>query len=159
MNDRLGDLPAWASDSDGDFGPSPAGGDGGGDVEMGETPKQPTYMKQFFQEAEAIKSEIEAIKKATKAIADISDHALQAMSTEEENELSRKLRTLVDHTNKKAKQTKNLLGSLKEETKILCASKKIKQSDVRYVVTWFYAGQISQTCALPCLAIYEMSTH
>lgn len=130
MNDRLGDLPTWAAgDSDDED-------DNGGDVEMGDMgggSAQPKHMEHFFREVESIKSDIEAIKRATKSIGDINDQALQATTTEQENELSRKLRPLVDKTNKQAKRTKTLLGLLKEETKKLQDENNIKQSDLRYV--------------------------
>lgn len=128
MNDRLGDLPTWAADSDDEDEPTK-----GGDIEMGEASKQPKHMDHFFREVESIKSDIEAITKATRSIGHINDRALQATTTEEENELSRKLRPLVDQTNKKAKSTKTLLGLLKEETQKLQENKQIKQSDLRYV--------------------------
>jgi len=88
-------------------------------------------MEHFFREVESIKVDIEAVTSATKAIGDINEHALQATTTEEENELSRKLRPLVDETNKRAKRTKTLLGLLKEETKKLQGEGKVKQSDLR----------------------------
>jgi len=134
MNDRLGDLPAWAMESD-DEGEENNGNNNaapnkqGGDIEMG----QPKHMEHFFREVESIKVDIEAVTSATKAIGDINEHALQATTTEEENELSRKLRPLVDETNKRAKRTKTLLGLLKEETKKLQGEGKVKQSDLRYV--------------------------
>lgn len=129
MNDRLGDLPKWAQDdSDSE----------NGDVEMQkqqQQSKQPTHMEHFFREVESIKDDIEAVKKATTKIGKINEQALAATTTEEENELSRQLRPLVDKTNKQAKRTKNLLGLLKEETEKLKEEKKIKQSDMRYVFT------------------------
>jgi hypothetical protein len=137
MNNRLGDLPSWAVDDDNDsqnsgFENEPTHANNGGDVEMGSTaPKQAKHMEHFFREVESIKEDIEAVKQATKGIADINEAALQATTTEEENELSRKMRPLVDKTNKRAKRTKDLLGLLKEETKKLQAENNIKQSDLR----------------------------
>jgi hypothetical protein len=134
MNDRLGDLPAWADDDEPEaFG---GGGGGGGDVEMGKTggggeSSQPKHMEHFFREVETIKDDIEAVKKATRSIGDINESALQATTTEEENELSKRLRPLVDQTNKRAKRTKTMLGLLKEETKKLQTENEIKQSDLR----------------------------
>lgn len=125
MNDRLGDLgsPSWADEDD-----SP------GDVEMGEqAPKQPRHMEYFFKEVESIKDDIESVKKATRAIGDINEQALQATTTDEENELSRQLRPLVDDTNKRAKRTKTLLGLLKEENQKLTNDGEAKASDLRYV--------------------------
>lgn len=133
MNDRLGDLPAWAMEDDTfeNEAPMDGGNKKGGDIEMAEPPKQPAHMEHFFREVESIKDDIEAVKRATKAIGDINEAALQATTTEEENELSRKLRPVVDETNKRAKRTKTLLGLLKEETKKLQDENKIKQSDLR----------------------------
>jgi len=139
MNDRLGDLPAWAMENEGedtfdDEGPHeqalPIGK--GGDVEMGEAPKQPKHMEYFFREVDSIKDDIEAVKSATRSIGGFNEAVMQATTTEEENEVSRKVRPLVDETNKRAKRTKNLIGLLKEETKQLEDESKIKQSDLRY---------------------------
>lgn len=139
MNDRLGDLPAWAVDSDEEV-ESPANGKKGGDIEMGEsTPTQPKHMEHFFREVESIKADIEAVQKATKKVGDINERALQATTTEEENVLSNQLRPLVNETNKRAKRTKTLLGLLKEENKKL--EKTIKPSDLRYVER----GHVSMT--------------
>mmetsp|Transcript_4032 Transcript_4032/g.5297 ORF Transcript_4032/g.5297 Transcript_4032/m.5297 type:complete len:317 (-) Transcript_4032:243-1193(-) len=139
MNDRLGDVPAWAMEdaqSHTSFEDEQAkpGGKKGGDVEMGnmeQKPQQAKHMEHFFREVESIKDDIEGVKKSTKAIGDINEAAIQATTTEEENELSRKLRPLVDQTNKRAKRTKTLLGLLKEETKKLQDEGTIKQSDLR----------------------------
>jgi Syntaxin len=125
MNDRLGDL-GWANESDdGDNNQQ------GGDVEMAD--KQPKHMEHFFREVETIKEDIEAVKRGTLKIASINEQALQATTTEEENELSNRLRPLVDDTNKRAKRTKNMLGLLKEENKKLKDEGKAKGSDLRCV--------------------------
>jgi t-SNARE complex subunit (syntaxin) len=127
MNDRLGDLGAvsnWADDDDST-----------GDIEMGEQPKQgpkqPRHMEQFFTEVESIKNDIEAVKQATRSIGEINEQALQATTTEQENELSRQLRPLVDDTNKRAKRTKTMLGLLKEDNQSLQSSGEAKASDLR----------------------------
>ena len=129
MNDRLGDLGAWAGDDDEDD--DQFDNEAGGDVEMAKTPQQPSYMDHFFNEVESIKEDIEHVKRATRKIGDINEEALQATTTEKENELSNKLRPLVDATNNRAKRTKNLLGLLKEETKKLETEGKINSSDLR----------------------------
>ena len=137
MNDRLGDLGSaahWATDID---------DDDGGDVEMGEQParnqnnttnKQPRHMKQFFEEVDKIKNSIEYIKNSTRTIGEINEQALQATTTEQENELSRQLRPLVDETNKRAKATKDLLGLLKQDNESLQQTGEGKPSDLRYVI-------------------------
>lgn len=129
MNDRLGDLGSDANWADSDDGMAPGGG--GGDVEMGATDKQPKHMLEFFKHVESIKDDIEKVKKATKAIGEINEAALHATTTDEENELSNRLRPLVDETNKKAKQTKTVLGWLKDENKKLKDDGTGKVSDLR----------------------------
>jgi t-SNARE complex subunit (syntaxin) len=126
MNDRLGDLGGGAGDDDDDDDHYE-----GGDVEMQKTPQQPTYMDHFYKEVDSIKESIEQVKKATRKISDINEEALQATTTEKENELSNKLRPLVEATNGRAKRTKNLLGLLKEETKKLESEGKMNSSDFR----------------------------
>lgn len=138
MNDRLGDLPAWAMEDDAsEFEEErPAGKKGrkkgGGDIEMGKQgPSQPKHMETFFRHVDAVKLDIEAVQKAAKKIGEINEATMQATTTEEENKLSQKMRPLVDKTNKQAKRTKDTLGLLKEETKKLQADGNIKQSDLR----------------------------
>lgn len=129
MNDRLGDLPAWAQDSDSEE----------DDVEQQRattsSQQQPKHMEHFFREVESIKADIEAVKRATKSIGETNEAVLQATTTEDENKLSGKLRPLIDKTNNQAKRTKNLLGLLKEETQKLKDEGKIKQSDLRCAPT------------------------
>jgi t-SNARE complex subunit (syntaxin) len=128
MNDRLGDLGGgaaqWADEDD---------AAGGGDIEMGGTSVQPKHMEHFFREVESIKADIEQVKKATNVIGEINETALHATTTEEENELSNRLRPLVDQTNKRAKRTKTMLGLLKEESKKLKDDGTGKASDLRCV--------------------------
>lgn len=144
MNDLMGEIPKWAAtaphddDSGGDHyhdemnWSKGASGGGGGDIEMAQTPpQQPKYMETFFKEVEEIKKDIDAVKTASQKIMDIHEEALQATTTEKENELSRKLQPLVNQTNQRAKRTKNLLSLLKEETKKLKDAGDIKQSDLR----------------------------
>lgn len=123
MNDRLGDLGGadWAADSSDD--------DMGGDVEMAVA--NDSHMDHFFREVETMKQDIEAVTTATRQIGKINEQALAATSTEEENELSNRLRPLVEQTNKRAKRTKTMLGLLKEENKKLKDDGKAKGSDLR----------------------------
>ena len=100
---------------------------------MGEATKQPKHMEHFFREVESIKQDIEAVQKASKQISEFNEAALQATTTEDENSISRKLRPLVDETNKRAKRTKTLIGLLKEENKKLLDEGKAKPTDLRYV--------------------------
>ena len=140
MNDRLGDLPAWAleeaQNEPREFTDErPLGKKGrrsdDGDIEMGRPSSQPKHMETFFRHVDAVKLDIEAVQKATKRIGEINEATMQATTTEEENKLSQKMRPLVDKTNKQAKRTKETLGLLKEETKKLQSEDAIKQSDLR----------------------------
>jgi hypothetical protein len=142
MNNRLGDIPKWAQDDsdDEDDVPNPtSSSEKGGDVEMGQM--QPKFMDNFFREVDSIKADIDSVGLATKTIGDINEKSLQATTTEEENDLSKRLRPLIDSTNKRAKRTKTLLGLLKEETVKLKAEENINQSDLRYVRS--FVGSLS----------------
>jgi syntaxin 1B/2/3 len=128
MNDRLGDLGNFDGDDEEEISEF----ENENDEEMQKPPpQQSTFMDHFFNEVESIKEDIEHVKKATRKIGDINEEALQATTTDKENELSKKLRPLVDQTNNRARRTKNLLGLLKEETKKLETEGKINQSDLR----------------------------
>jgi hypothetical protein len=127
MNDRLGDL-GWDDADDEAFENEP---EKKADVEAAHEPRQPRHMEHFFREVEGIKDDIEAVKAATRVIGEINDEAIRATTSEEETELSNRLRPLIDGTNKRAKRTKTMLSLLKEETKKLTDEEKIKQSDLR----------------------------
>jgi hypothetical protein len=129
MNNRLGDLPDWAHDGGEDDG-------GGGDIEMGkpiEKKKDDIEKAIFFQAVEQIKNEIDSIIQATNSIEKINEQALQATTTEKEQELSKRLKKVLDGTNKQAKAAKNLLGELKIENEKLKDSGAVTGSDLRYV--------------------------
>jgi hypothetical protein len=138
MNDRLGDIGALADEDateNEDF-ENEAGGGGArvrGDIEMPECARQPTHMDHFFREVETIKDDIEFIKNAARLILEYSETAIQATTSEEETEISRQVRPLIDGTNKRAKRSKTLLGLLKEESQKLKNNGKINSSDLRYV--------------------------
>lgn len=127
MNNRLGDLPDWAHDGGEDDG-------GGGDIEMGkpiEKKKDDIEKAIFFQAVEQIKNEIDSIIQATNSIEKINEQALQATTTEKEQELSKRLKKVLDGTNKQAKAAKNLLGELKIENEKLKDSGAVTGSDLR----------------------------
>jgi hypothetical protein len=133
MNNRLGDLPAWAmedsDDSDDDV-PKPT--KNGGDIEMQEQKDNHNhYMENFFREVDSIKADIDAVSQASKDIAKINEASMRATTTAEEQKLSKKLKPLIETTNKRAKRTKNLLGLLKEETEKLKADGTLNSSDIR----------------------------
>lgn len=130
MNSLLGNIPAWAMDpSDSDS----SEGEVVGDIEKGK-PK-PTLMEHFFREVDKIKADIDAVFDATKQINKINEQAMQATTSKEESKLSKKLKSLIDSTNTRAKQTKTLLGLLKQETEQLEGGNKLSDPDLRCVAT------------------------
>mgnify|MGYP001176961801 CR=1 FL=1 len=130
MNNRLGEFPAWTGGDSDEEDDIPNLESSGGDVEMQEQSK-PQYMEEFFREVDSIKADIDAVSVAAKDIAKINEQSMRATTTSEENKLSKKLKPLIDSTNKRAKRTKTLLGLLKEETDKLKAEEKLNASDVR----------------------------
>lgn len=143
MNNRLGDIPKWAledSDDDDDAANGdddhniPKNNESGGDIEMQQqqpNSKTTDYMEDFFRHVDSIKADIDAVTKASKDIAKISEQSMRATTTAEENKLSKKLKPLIDSTNKRAKGCKNLLGLLKEDTTSLKGQGKLNVSDIR----------------------------
>jgi len=130
MNNRLGDLPAWANDPDEDE--EAENGDAENDIEKGEQKtKQDIDKEIFFAAVDQIKSHISQVKKATEDIEKISEQAQKATTTEKEQELSKNLRRVIDSTNKQAKGAKNLLGDLKHEDETLKNNHEISDSDLR----------------------------
>jgi len=120
-------LPDWAHDGGEDDG-------GGGDIEMGkpiEKKKDDIEKAIFFQAVEQIKNEIDSIIQATNSIEKINEQAPQATTTEKEQELSKRLKKVLDGTNKQAKAAKNLLGELKIENEKLKDSGAVTGSDLR----------------------------
>ncbi len=96
-----------------------------------EAPSQPEHMKQFFNDVEAIKSDISAVTDATEQIITLKDKAVLATSETEETQISATIRSLVEGTNDRAKKCKNLLGLLKEENANLKKEGKAKPTDLR----------------------------
>lgn len=129
MNNRLGDLPAWAADPEED-----EVDDEDDDIEKGKTQEQPVDVNKdiFFTAVEQIKGEIAQVQSATASIERINEHAQKATTTEKEKELSKQLRAVIDKTNRQAKQAKNLLGDLKEENGKLKEAGAVTNSDLRY---------------------------
>jgi hypothetical protein len=124
MNNLLGTIPKWAQED--------SSSDGGGD-DVEAPNKQPTtdYMEDFFRHVDSIKEDIDAVGKATKDIAIISEQSMIATTTADELKLSKKLKPLIDVTNQRAKKSKNMLGLLKEDTASLKAAGKLNASDIR----------------------------
>mmetsp|Transcript_1849 Transcript_1849/g.4100 ORF Transcript_1849/g.4100 Transcript_1849/m.4100 type:complete len:315 (-) Transcript_1849:3208-4152(-) len=139
MNNLMGDIPAWAadSDSDSDGGKNDGSKDnsnkkGGGDIEMQEpNDNNSQYMASFFKEVDRINADIKAVSKASKDIDIINEQSMQATTTTEEQSLSKKLSPLVASTNKLAKEAKKLLELLKQETEELKKEGKLNASNVR----------------------------
>lgn len=132
MNNLLGDIPQWAIDAADDSSQDEVVGD----VEQGKTKKKKlTMMNHFFNEVDGIKADIEAVAEASKEIGRINEQAMLARTTKEEDKLSKKLKSVINTINKRAKQTKTMLGLLKEETGKLEKAKNTNSSDIRWVPT------------------------
>ena len=93
MNDRMGDVPMWAIESDDEeeenAAAAPPGKSSGGDIEMGKVEEQPSHMTHFFNEIDSVKADIEFIKRATAKITKLSEEAIHATTTEKEQALAR----------------------------------------------------------------------
>lgn len=125
----MNEIPAWAMDDDSDD--DDADGDEG-DLEQGQKQQQQKYMEDFFREVDSIKADIDAITKASKDISTINEQSMRATTTAEEQKLSKKLKPLIEATNKRARRTKNLLKLLKEETeKLQKEGNVLNPSDIR----------------------------
>lgn len=74
------------------------------------------FMQEFFGDVEIVKANIMALKDATRKISDINESALQATTTDREQDLSNELDPLIKSTNKKAAVAKQLLQRLREDT-------------------------------------------
>lgn len=98
--------------------------------ELVETPTI-NYMDHFFREMDNIKTEVGVLSQATKAIKEIHEKALSATTNEEEDDLSKQLRPVLEATNKRAQRTKTLLGLLKQETDKLREEGTLNASDLR----------------------------
>ena len=126
------ESPKSSDDNDGGFGWAMEEG-GGETTAGGEAPSssQPEHMKQFFDDVEAIKSDIDTVTNATEQIITLKDRAVLATSETEEAQISDTIRNLVENTNKCAKSCKNMLGLLKEETSNLKEKDEAKPTDLR----------------------------
>ena len=112
-------------DSDDEDVPNPESGD------IENQQQKPQYMEDFFREVDSIKADIDAVAQASKEIAKINEQSMRATTSSEENKLSKKLKPLIDSTNKRARRTKTLLGLLNEETEKLKSEGKLNPSDIR----------------------------
>jgi t-SNARE complex subunit (syntaxin) len=104
-------------------GSSSSGGGGGEQVNA--------QMSQFFGDVEIVKTNINAIKDATRSISEINQQVVLATSNEREAELSAELTPLIQVNNKKANVAKQLLQRLREDTERMKTSSTGKQSDIR----------------------------
>ena len=149
MNDRLAelqeDVPSWAQEEEGNG--------GGGDIEMGQKKKVKSKSDdsgpgwgddnakgngastQDEHIVEAIKNDISLVANATEQIISLKDRAILATAEADETKISEEIKTLVEGTNRSAKNCKKMLGVLKEETTRMKneedKTKQIKPTDVR----------------------------
>lgn len=123
------DIPAWAVDSDSE---SDDGKDkdvpSTKDIEMQQNNQE---MELFYRAIDILNANIKVISQATKEIGVINDKSLHATTSAEEKNLSEQLTPLINSTNRKAKETKSLLGTLREETDEMKKTKKLSDSHLR----------------------------
>ena len=117
-----------SADHDVEWGKDP---DQGNNSSNAEAPSQPEHMKQFFNDVDAIKSDISAVTDATEHIVALKDKAVLATSETAESQISDSIRKLAEGTNGRAKKCKNLLGLLKEENANLKKEGKATPADLR----------------------------
>lgn len=141
MQDKLGALKAVTSTGPDSVALDVAGESGdedklvkaGGSMEM--TAKDNSgfssgsFMQEFFHEVEVVKEGIKAVKEATSRIQDIAEDSLMAVSEKAEAELSKELEPIIAAANKRAKQTKEILKQMKDETDQ--RKEQMKPSEVR----------------------------
>jgi len=108
-----------------DTGLKARGGGGGGGGGGGSS----NFMATFFAQVDDVKDGINGVKAATKRIRAITDERMLAVSNATEAALSRELSPLVDKTNKRVRQTKDLLTRMSDET--AAAKQSIKASEAR----------------------------
>ena len=136
MNDRLCDLKGGALADDMNVSKTTTENqcnnhDASGDLEMQTTFQKLSPMDHFFKDIDSIMKDMEHITKATQQIRVIKEEVLLATTTQDENKLSNKLRSLLHDTNNQAKRIKALLGFLKKETDKLKTKGKINSADLR----------------------------
>lgn len=90
-----------------------------------------SFMQDFFGDIEIVKSNILAIREATKKIADINQQVVLATTTEREQDVSTDLSPIITQTNKKATIAKQLLQKLKEDTERQKTSSGAQQPEIR----------------------------
>jgi hypothetical protein len=116
MNDRLNDLRKGGAASvegggheDGAFGNNPPSGGTYSLVPRNGGENDPTFMNDFFECVEMIKSNILAIQNATRRVSEIRENVVLATMAEKEAAYSAELTPLLNETNKKATFIKNML--------------------------------------------------
>lgn len=90
-------------------------------------------MQEFFNDVELVKSNIVAIKDATRKITEINQGVQTATTADREQDFSGDLEPLVKTTNKKASIAKQLLQRLREDTERMKTSNQggKNTSDIR----------------------------
>lgn len=126
MNDRLAELRKGQGPT-----ASVASDDVAIDIPGGGGKGQPQFMTDFFQDVEAVKSDINSIKEAIKAMNAIHQEAFLATTGPKEEKLSKELNAVIQDTNPKAARAKSLLNKMKEETTKLRQDSRVTASQMR----------------------------
>jgi len=88
-------------------------------------------MTDFFNQVDALQSDIEKLSVKSEKVDKLRERAIRATTTKEEHIISKELKSLTNKTSKQAKQTKDLLCLLEEETKTLKEKGKLNVGDER----------------------------
>lgn len=120
---RLGDLRK--TDSSGNVAPSHVA------LEVEDDSASGAFMTEFFASVETVKQSIQLISTSTRTIQGIDQRVSLATTAEKESEISKELGPEINKTNRRAKDTKDTLKRLKDETEAASKAKTAKDSELR----------------------------
>jgi t-SNARE complex subunit (syntaxin) len=141
MNDRLAELTGGSSAPSNPFAPAaPAAdpsnvdvelGGGGGGGDGGGSAGGDGFMQGFFDQANEVKADIDAIKDACKEMAALSESAVMATGREEVAAKER-LNAIITNTNKRVAHAKGQLQAMREETaRLKTGGRNVKPAEIR----------------------------
>lgn len=98
--------------------------------------KGPSPMTTFFQQVDGIQTDIETLHEATANVNKLREDFIHAMLVEDEIAISKQIKKIVEKNNKRARQVKDSICRLEQDTKKLAQAKKGKltEGDKRYVL-------------------------
>ncbi|CAN0105837.1 unnamed protein product [Pylaiella littoralis] len=129
MNDRLGELtggnssraPFEVAIDINDTGDGGVGGGGGSGA----------FMEGFFDKVNAIKKDIDAVKKACTDLDTLTQQATLTSSATAEADAKSQINTTISDTNNRVAHAKGLLQAMREETESMKKDARAKPSEIR----------------------------